>query len=322
MLSTTLQVLQILALSSAAMADGAPPSRAPLLEDGSVLTRVQGTLEPGQGGRGWTFRLRDAFEGESDRVIQLLPSGVLEDMVRRRDSLPPGQLGRFELTARVTTYHGANAAVPLFASTVSEFAGRSARPALRPPGAAVSAPDAVPADDAVPLPRLIGDDDAFGIAWVPLSPAARAAGDRALADGAVRAEDVERRLLERVGDVQRSSDLGDRSPVADGPRSIDPVRGRPWLEAERSLQDRHGVVTRDPVTGEWRFVFESSRGEVGEREVTLLPCAVLERLEHQVRSGQGPMAVVISGEVTLYWGRAYLLPSSYADPRSGRLLGR
>ena len=44
------------------------------------------------------------------------------------------------------------------------------------------------------------------------------------------------------------------------------------------MQDRHGVVTRDPVTGSWRFVFESSRGELGEREATLLPCAVLERL--------------------------------------------
>lgn len=323
MLRTTLQVLQILAISAVAAADGGAASRAPLLEDGSVLTRVQGTLEPGEGGRGWTFRLREAFEGESDRVLLLLPSGVLEDMVRRRDSLPPGQPGRFELTARVTTYHGTNAALPLFASTVSQFTQLSARPVLRPPGSVAPAPQAAQADAAVPLPSSRGRDDAFGISWMPLSPQARQAGERALAGGQVQADDVERQLLERVGEVQRSSDTGAAdAPATEAAGAMDPVRGRHWLEAERSLQDRHGVVTRDPVTGEWRFVFESSRGEMGEREVTLLPCATLERLEHRARSGQGPMPVVLSGQITRYRGRAYLLPGSFADPRAGRLLGR
>ena len=87
-------------------------------------------------------------------------------------------------------------------------------------------------------------------------------------------------------------------------------------------QDRHGVVARDPVTGEWRFVFESSRGEVGEREATLLPCALLERIEREARSTQGPLSIVVSGQVTRYAGRAYLLPTVVEPMRSGRLLGR
>jgi hypothetical protein len=82
------------------------------------------------------------------------------------------------------------------------------------------------------------------------------------------------------------------------------------------------VVTRDPVTGEWRFVFESSRGALGEREATLLPCALLERLERQARSTVGPLTVVISGEITRFDGRAYMLPSSFAVPRTGKTLGR
>ena len=325
---TTLQLLQILAISAACSADGGAPSRAPLLEDGSFLQRVQGTLEPGAGGRGWSFRLRDAFAGESDRVIELLPSGVLEDMVRRRASLAPGQPGRFELSARVTTYHGANAALPLFASTVSQFAARPARPVLRPPGASRSAPEVTEADGAVPLPSSSGaGDDAFGIAWVPLKPAAELArvAAKTASTAQVRADDVERRLLERVGEVQRSSDTSaERSdaPISLGAGAADPISGRLWLEGDRMVQDRHGVVTRDPVTGGWRFVFESSRGDLGEREATLLPCAVLERLEHQARAGQGPMPVVLSGQVTRFQGRAYLLPTSFATPRTGRLLGR
>jgi hypothetical protein len=321
---TTLQLLQILAISVACLADGGGASRAPLLEDGSFLTRVQGTLEPGQGGRGWSFRLRDAFEGEADRVIELLPSGVLEDMVRRRASLSPGQPGRFELSARVTTYRGANAALPLFASTVSQFADRPSRPVLRPPGAARAA-DAPPVvDEAVPLPPT-RSDDAFGIAWVPLHPQSRLAGAAKPSKAPLRADDIEQQLLERVGEAQRSSDLATPDAPASlalGAGSADPLTGRPWLEGDRTVQDRHGVVARDPVTGAWRFVFESSRGELGEREATLLPCAVLERLERMARSGQGPLPVVLSGQVTRFQGRVYMLPLSFATPRTGRLLGR
>ena len=82
------------------------------------------------------------------------------------------------------------------------------------------------------------------------------------------------------------------------------------------------MVTRDPVTGEWRFVFESSRGELGEREVTLLPCAALEHIEREARSRQGPLPIVLSGVVTRFEGRAYMLPASGHAPTTGRLLGR
>ncbi|MFM7806509.1 MAG: hypothetical protein ACKPEA_01090 [Planctomycetota bacterium] len=49
---------------------------------------------------------------------------------------------------------------------------------------------------------------------------------------------------------------------------------------------------------------------------------MLERLEHQARAGQGPLSVVLSGQVTRFEGRVYLLPTSFATPRNGRLLGR
>jgi hypothetical protein len=88
------------------------------------------------------------------------------------------------------------------------------------------------------------------------------------------------------------------------------------------VQDRLGMVTRDPVTGAWRFVFESSRGAVGEREATLLPGQVLDRLERSARGQHGPFEVVLSGSITRYKGRAYLLPSGFKPLRAGKALGR
>lgn len=326
-----IQLLQILALSTGAVAGGGVATRAPLLPDGAFLTQVQGTLQPGEGGRGWTFLLRDTFEGEADRVITLLPSGTLEDMIRRYQSMPAGSEARFELTARVTTYRGDNAALPTFASTIASFSPRASRPVLRPPGARADASpsDPVQQPDATPL-AASQRDDAFGMRWVPTLPGAlRAAEVASSRRGEVAADDVERRLLDRVGEAQRSGDL---APDADAERrsadalaatgALDPISRRPWLQGERIVQDRHGMVTRDPVTGAWRFVFESSRGELGEREATLLPCAVLEQIERQARSTQGPLPLVLSGLVTRFEGRAYLLPSSGRAPSTGKLLGR
>lgn len=332
-----LQITAILGLcagSASAQVAATAAVRAPLLQDGAFLTRVQGTLEPGEGAIAWRFRLRDAFEGEPDRVITLLPSITLEDMIRRHNSLRAGESARFELTARVTTYHGANAALPLFATPVSAFTSRAARPVLRPPGAAEGAGPVIlqdpGIDENVPLAQASVRDQPFGSRWVPLLPQARAARDVAVSSGGdVRADDVEQRLLDAVGDVQRSSDAPLETVHAEaseravlGAGSADPLSGRPWLDSHQSLHDRHGVVTRDPVTGQWRFVFESSRGQLGEREATLLPCALLERLERQARSTVGPLTVVISGDVTRFHDRAYLLPRSFAVPKVGRTLGR
>ena len=325
-------LLSLVALTGASVALAAP-DRAPLLEDGSFLTRVQGTLEPPEAGHGWSFRLQGAIDGQRDRVIELLPSSVLEDMRRRYDALPEGRKATFELTARVTVYHGDNAALPLFATPISELSAVSARTALRPPGAAIEEPQADDSADLAPIvaSRTESPLEAFGIRWVPLLPQAREARERALAQrGSVRADDVERDLLDRVGDVQRSADLAPEERKAEMERlaaqaaggSVDPISHRPWLDPARSVQDRHGIVTRDPVTGQWRFVFESSRGDIGEREATLLPCALLERLEHQARSIQGPLTVVLSGQVTRFEGRAYLLPTVATPLRAGRALGR
>ncbi|MFZ4723059.1 MAG: hypothetical protein ACOYMI_07905 [Phycisphaerales bacterium] len=332
-MSHLVQILLLFAVLSGPSRAVAVPDQGPLLEDGVFLARVQGTLEPPAAGRGWTFRVHGMLEGQRDRRIDLLPSATLEDMKRRLESLAPGTTANFEISARVTTYHGRNSALPMFAATIAEFAASAGSTALRPPGAAI-AELAVEddSDDDLPAVRRAEDpSEAFGIRWVPLLPQARAARERALVQGGpVQADEVERDLLDRIGLVQRSSDLAPQDRQSEARQlaiqmtggAVDPLTQRPWLEPARPVQDRHGIVTRDPITGEWRFIFESSRGEIGEREATLLPCAVLERLERQARSAQEPLSVVMSGQVTRFEGRAYLLPTVVSQVRTGRALGR
>ena len=327
------QILLLFAALSGLSRAVAAPDQAPLLEDGSFLTRVQGTLEPPAGGRGWAFRVHGTLEGQQGRLVDLLPSSTLEDMKRRFESLASGTKANFEISARVTTYRGRNAALPMFAITISELATATGTNILRPPGAMIA--DKVVEDDAgaewAQTQRASDPMEAFGIRWVPLLPQARAARAQALTKGgSIGADDVERDLLDRVGPVQRSADLAPEARQAETRQlavqmaggAVDPLTQRPWLEPSRSVQDRHGIVSRDPITGQWRFVFESSRGDIGEREATLLPCAVLERLERQARSSQEPLSVVMSGEVTRYEGRAYLLPTVMSQVRTGRALGR
>jgi hypothetical protein len=95
-----------------------------------------------------------------------------------------------------------------------------------------------------------------------------------------------------------------------------------WLQPGRRLHDRLGTVLRDPVNGVWRFVFESSRGRVGEREAELLPCTLTESLAKQAQATGGLNSGIISGEITLFEGRSYLLPTSFAGLRTGKLLTR
>jgi len=298
--------------------------RPPPLADGSTLTRVHGVLLSGQGGEGWRFRLNDAFEGEEDRELELLPASALEDMIQRHDSMPPGGEARFELSGAVTLYRGRNAVLPWIAIPVTEFPPRRPRQPLRPPGSVAASVVPQPEESPQPPPTAGQEPPAFASAWMPLLPEARdrAASTPLAVKGDVQSDEIERRLLDRVGEVHRSPDFGTARTEPAASASEDPVRDRPWLDSDRSIQDRLGVVSRDPVTGAWRFVFESSRGDVGEREAVLLPCASLERLERIARSQAAPLTVVLSGTVSRFMGRAYLLPTAFHPLRSGKALGR
>lgn len=135
------------------------------------------------------------------------------------------------------------------------------------------------------------------------------------------ADDIERALEERIRIVPRSSDVGPASSSSSRPRSAsDPmdVPAMVTLPTSVRIQDRRGVVTRDPISGTWRFVFHGERADVGERGVELLPSTVLERMERFVRQSETPPILLVSGQLTKFEGRNFLLPSSFRSIASGR----
>lgn len=122
------------------------------------------------------------------------------------------------------------------------------------------------------------------------------------------ARSIEERLEQRIGAVPRSVRLRDAAKNSP-PRTL-------GFKPGTHLQERRGHLVRDPSSGTWRFVFDGS-----SQSLELLPCTLLQTIERQVRQSVVPTAIVISGRVTGFQGRNYLLPSNFRTAREGRGIG-
>ena len=114
-------------------------------------------------------------------------------------------------------------------------------------------------------------------------------------------------MEQRIGAVPRSIDLADAPAASSAP-----------IRSGTRFVDRRGHVASDPESGVWRFVSEGG-GDGGG--IVLLPCLELQRMERQARQRDVSPAILISGLVTAYRGRNYLLPSSVRVAVEGRGIG-
>lgn len=128
----------------------------------------------------------------------------------------------------------------------------------------------------------------------------------------VAVEDIERRLEERIGRVPTSALPNAPAPDADQ---------APIVASGTRVVLRRGRLSRDPQAGSWRFVPEQTTGS-GDPSLELLPCALLERLEKDARQNDTPPIVLLSGSVTAFAGRSYMLPTTYRRAREGRGLSQ
>lgn len=124
------------------------------------------------------------------------------------------------------------------------------------------------------------------------------------------ADRLEARLRDRIQNLPESAD---RAPTDTG------VPAATLREGTR-LQNRRGAIVRDQNTGTWRFVFDAQGTDTVDPTMELLPCLLLERLERQAAVSDIPPSVLISGEVTSYRGRNYLLPTLWRQAGSSRNL--
>ena len=239
----------------------------------------------------WLFRPIDPETGGLRREFVLLPSPVLEDLVRTvRAAGAPVQ---FEMTGRIFIYRGRNFLLADFAPTIMRFDTKLGE-APKPTDAAKTTPSG---------------DDKF------VAPPTSSVKDGATKDDAVVTE-IERRLEERVGRTPQPHAV-DNSATRDASapnKSIAPITNG------SRLSQRLGRIARDPQSGGWRFVPQQTTGS-GDASIEVLPCMLLERLEAAARESDASPAILISGTVYAYEGRSYLLPSSFRRAREGRGLG-
>ena len=149
---------------------------------------------------------------------------------------------------------------------------------------------------------------------VPIEPTAgeAEAEEPADADADVDVEDdlaadIEARLESRIGAVPRSLDLSEAPASEEVP-----------IRAGTRFVDRRGQVVRDPESGVWRFV---PAGDAARSGVVLLPCLELQRLEQQSRQRAVSAPLLVSGLITGYRGRNYLLPTAVRRAEEGRGIG-
>ena len=260
--------------------------RLPLLREGTTLARVLGDLAQDPDEKLWLFRPIDPETGGLRREFVLLPSPVLEDLVRTvRAAGAPVQ---FEMTGRIFIYRGRNFLLADFAPTIMRFDTKLGE-APKPTDAAKTTPS--------------GD---YKFVAPPTS---------SVKDDAVVTE-IERRLEERVGRTPQPHAV-DNSATRDASapnKSVAPITNG------SRLSQRLGRIARDPQSGGWRFVPQQTTGS-GDASIEVMPCMLLERLEAAARESDASPAILISGTVYAYEGRSYLLPSSFRRAREGRGLG-
>ena len=257
--------------------------RLPLLREGTTLARVLGDLAQDPDEKLWLFRPIDPETGGLRREFVLLPSPVLEDLVRTvRAAGAPVQ---FEMTGRIFIYRGRNFLLADFAPTIMRFDTKLGE-APKPTDAAKITPSG---------------DDKF------VTPPTSSVKDDAVV------KEIERRLEERVGRTPQPHAV-DNSATRDASapnKSVAPITNG------SRLSQRLGRIARDPQSGGWRFVPQQTTGS-GDASIEVMPCMLLERLEAAARESDASPAILISGTVYAYEGRSYLLPSSFRRAREGR----
>ena len=318
---------------------------APLIPEGGFLVRASGTLGRDEFFGVWTFELDNRVDGASDRSLILLPAEPLADMIQRHVSMTKDGTSApmFEVSGQVLVFHKRNFLLPTFAVPVDRRVERPAAPKLLPPGS----------KGALELAQnrfVAATAETAGTAATAetAGTAGTAVTETKIVDPEKFANDLERRLNERVAVVPSSADNA-APAIAAAPGTPQPSRTvapatdltasvMPMIEARTTslssatpsavpllppmrVQSRRGTITRDPLTGTWRFIFASGQRDNGDIALELLPCGMLNQLIASARSSDGASHVMLTGDVTVFEGRNYLRPIRSQPLGAGKWIG-
>lgn len=252
----------------------------PLRREGTFLVRARGVMARLPGGEVAFVFARDS-EGKSERPMVLLPNQALQRMEQSAGGA--GRTAGFVLTGQVLVYAGVNYVLVSEASMLAPEpatigtteAGTPAEKAANP-----ESQEPAPRADASPVPGVLTDDPSV--------------------------QDLVRRLAwqrERPRTIERTDARREDRPRTSS-ESVD------VLPEGRMIVKRKGRLVRGNE-GDWTFAMDSTPDAKADAPLTLLPCANLQRLDTWAGTvGEGG-AVEVTGRVTMYRERNYLLVTMF-----------
>jgi len=288
LISAFLVAIVMLCFWGVPTASGAQITGQALLNDGFVLTGVDGRMSSSDGNDVWFFVLASDVNDGKARVsantsLQLLPSSTLEKMTA--DMKERGGED-YRIWARVTKYKGRNFLFPVYFLPLSKIKDS----ALATPTDANST-DASQAVQAKPKPAA---NDPNGTLAIP----------KAIID----------RLSDRPTVYRRQPE----EPNSQG-------QNRQSIKQDYILADRTGLIssrvvreaycekekTQDALRNtQYEFVLDGLGLSVQQTSFRLLPCQVLEQAERESAAGglrSNQIRFKIAGIITEYKGDKYLL---------------
>jgi hypothetical protein len=261
-----------------------------MLREGAFVASSRGVLSKGKTGRWYVIFDRDA-RGRQMPPMVILPSQYLAAMERIASRFETQEADaartRILITGQVMAYQGQNYLLP------------TAPPILETTAPSGSSP-AAPAEDK-PVPTET--DPEVATADEPSDTKAE--------------NDTEPSIDQIIGDLDRA--LGTRRATnpaaATTTEQLVSEAGIARVRPAGFMTTRRGRVVR-AAAGEPTFVVDSgSSGEVAEAPMILLPCTNLTAIEALAERLGEAATFTMSGQVTVYRGRNYLLPTTYTVNR-------
>lgn len=111
------------------------------------------------------------------------------------------------------------------------------------------------------------------------------------------------------------------SPVSPGGPGIAVQASGRLLREGTFLASRRGRMVRTS-DGQWAYAFDADRSGKAEPAMTLMPCLNLQAMEKLAERGGDSLSFTVSGQVFVYRGRNYFLPTLYAVNRRAEVSGR
>ncbi|MCC6321017.1 MAG: hypothetical protein IT438_06205 [Phycisphaerales bacterium] len=273
-------------------AEGSPLATLPsLVREGTFVSVARGQMVKGKSGR-WFFVFDADERGRTLPPMVVLPSFHLTAMERATEHTQPGT--RMLVTGLVTSYRDLNYLLPTAPPLAVRVDSATAAPVAPPPP-----PTAPAATDAPPAPPSGASEPSI--------------------------DEIVKRLDKAVSSTPSGGaaiplrTAMATTPAGPGPSTAEQPPAPPTAPplSIGSIATRRGRVMRG-ADGALNFTFDAGSSDLGREAATVMtlqPCLALAAIESLAeRAGEGA-TYTVSGDVTTYRDRNYLLIRSYKANR-------